>query len=415
MREHIQARLEHLGYQMGQAGAVGMMVSTPISRAAFNVCVLFMIVGWLLSGAYRNLHIELRSHPALLMCVAFFGLVLLSTIYSEAPPADRWSQVSAYSKLLYIPIMVGVMKDPVWIGRAWTGLWAGLALLMLLFLLDIWIDIPGTKSAASGTPGVFNNTIVQGLNFAVLSVLSTYLWARSRDRTSVRAWLWLALAMISAAAVIWGNPSRGAQLALLAGLTLSAFGYSPRRLRWLISIATALALVTMAISSQRSIARFEKAVHEAQAATIQKNTSVGMRLNAWQAGLSVWRTAPGLGQGAGAYRHLMHAEHAEQLGGCPSPICEQPHNQFILTLSEQGALGLLSLLALLLLGARSSRPEDRDLSTFSKSFVLLFAVHSCFDSGLQMNTQAFVFIAMMGLLISSANTSLIERAVRQAK
>jgi O-antigen ligase len=415
MREHVEDRLERIGYQLGQAGALGMMVSMPISRAAFNGCVLALIIGWVLSGAYRNLLTDLRAHPALLMCVAFFGLVLLSTSYSVAPFADRWSQVSAYSKLLYIPVMVGVMKDPAWIRRAWTGLWLGLSLVMLVFLVDIWIDIPGTKGSASGTPGVFNNTIVQGLNFAVLSILSTYLWAKIPDKKNVSAWRWMALALISAAATLWGNPSRGAQLALLAGLIVSAFFYAPRRLRWWVAVATTLALVTMAISSQRLTARFEKAAHEAHTAAVQKDTSVGMRLNAWQAGLSVWRTSPWLGQGAGAYRYLMHTEYSEQLGGCPSPICEQPHNQFILTLSEQGVLGLLALLALLLLCARSSRSEDDRLLTFSRAFVLLFAVHSCFDSGLQMNTQVFVFIVVTGLLISSAKGGHHEQTDRSCK
>ena len=401
MREHAGSRLEHFGRQLGQAGAVGMMASMPISRAVFNGCVLAMIAGWVLSGAYRHLLIDFRSHPALLMCVAYFAVVLLSAGYSVAPYADRWSQVSTYSKLLYVPIMVGVLKDPVWIQRGWTALWAGLATLLLLFLVDIWVDIPGTKSSVTGTPGVFNNTIVQGLNFAVLCILSCHFWAQSPNKGSVRARLWLALAFASAAATLWGNPSRGAQLALLAGLVVSAFCYAPRRLRWLASGTTAIALVVMAISSQQAMVHFEKAVQEAQTASVQKDTSVGMRLNAWQAGYSAWRASPWLGQGAGAYRHLMHSEYAEQLGGCPSPICEQPHNQFILVLSEQGALGLLALVALLLLSARSSRHENLPLSVFTRSFVLLFAVHSIFDSGLQMNTQVFVFIAVMGLLISS--------------
>jgi hypothetical protein len=63
------------------------------------------------------------------------------------------------------------------------------------------------------------------------------------------------------AAKLWGNPGRGAQPGLLEGLTVSAFCCAPRRQRWLVSMATALALVTMAISSQRYIVRFEKAVH----------------------------------------------------------------------------------------------------------------------------------------------------------
>jgi O-antigen ligase len=134
-----------------------------------------------------------------------------------------------------------------------------------------------------------------------------------------------------------------------------------------------------------------------------------MQLNTWQAGLSAWRALPCMGQGAGAYRHLTYTEYAEQMRGCTSPIYEHPHNQFILVLSEQVVLGLLALVALLLLCARSFRHENPLLSAFSRSFVLLFAVHSYFDSGLEINTQFFVFIVVMGLLISSAATGLLAR------
>jgi O-antigen ligase len=287
-------------------------------------------------------------------------------------------------------------------------LWLGLFALVVLFLLDIWVDIPGTRSSVSDTPGVFNNTIVQGLNFAVLSILSAYFWASAPDRKSIKASLWLLLAFVSTAITLAMNPSRGAQLALLAGLTVCVLFYAPRRLRWQVSMVTGLALVIMAASSDRFVNRFEKAVHEVQSG--QKDTSVGMRLNAWRAGLSVWKESPWLGQGAGAYRHLMYTEYAQQLGGCPSPVCEQPHNQFILTLSEQGALGLLLLLALLLRCAQSCKGEDQHLVTFARAFVLLFTVHSCFDSGLHMNTQVFVFIAVMGLLTSTAAAKRQRRA-----
>jgi hypothetical protein len=89
MKAHAESRLEQLGYQLAQAGAVGMIHGMPISRATFNGCVLAMIIERVLSGAYRNLLTDLRSQPALAMCLAYFGLVLVSTTYSAAPIADR--------------------------------------------------------------------------------------------------------------------------------------------------------------------------------------------------------------------------------------------------------------------------------------------------------------------------------------
>ena len=405
MNQTSPTRLAHYGSTVGQFAAVGMMLSMPLSRAIFNICVLLLISGWLAAGAYRRLLPDLRRHPALLMCATLFACVLLSVTYSVAPIAESWGQVATYSKLLYIPIMVGVLRDSMWIRRAWIGLFLGLTVLLILFAADIWVDIPGSHSMKTGSLGVFNNTIVQGLQLATLALLALYLWMIHPNKAAFIPWLLLTVTIGAIVVVLFVNPARGAQLALLVGLTVFAMLFTSGRLRLIAGIATGLLLLLTSLTSSNVTTRFELAVQQAKIADSEKNTSVALRLNAWRKGSEIWMASPWLGEGAGAYRHLMYNKYADDIGGCPSATCEQPHNQYVLTLVEQGSIGVINLLALMWCCARASRERTSKLRKFSTAFVLLFAVHSFFDSGLQMNTQIFVFIAVIGLILSTAASS----------
>jgi O-antigen ligase len=392
--------------ELGQFAALGMMASMPISRAAFNIFSLTMILSWIFSGDYRSFPLQISRHPALLLCVSFFVMVLVSTSYSPAPNLEKWSQVATYSKLLYIPIMVSVLKDRRWIDRAWIALICGLCLLLLLFIADFWVQIPGSHSAKTGSAGVFNNTIVQGLDFATLTILSLYFWSKGSNRRSMRSWLLIALATASATATVYFNPGRGAQLALMASLIVFTIVLAPSGMKLISVSAMALILAATALLSQNFTSRFVTAINEIDYTPATKNTSVGLRLAAWRTGISIWADSPWLGNGAGAYRYLIGKEHAEEIGGCPNPTCEQPHNQFILTAVEQGTIGLALLIAMLSACALSASKSPSQLRGFSIAFVVLFFIHSMFDSGLQMNTQVFVFIAVMGLIISTTNEKL---------
>ena len=399
-------RFQNFWSNAGQMAAIGMMASMPISRAVFNVCALVMITSWVMAGRYRSLNEDLFKQPALLMYIAFFLAVLVSVSYSMAPTAERWAQVSTYSKLLYIPIMVSLLRDKQWIRRGWVALTSGLFLLLALFIADFWIEIPGSLSARDGSIGVFNNTIVQGLQFAVLSILGIYFWSESQNRNSLKGWIFITLAFSAAIATIIFNPGRGAQLALLGGVVAFSFLSAPRQIRWIATATVILIFAAMALSSNNFTSRFETAVSEIKIASTEKNTSVGLRMHAWKTGISIWSESPFLGKGAGAYRHLMHTQYAEDIGGCPSATCEQPHNQFVFTLVEQGVFGLLILASLLIMSACAPTKKEKFLRAFSVAFITLFTIHSNFDSGLQMNNQVFVFIAVAGLIIATANSRL---------
>ena len=76
------------GLTLARWGVVGMAASMPISRAVFNLSASLMIIGWLLSGRWREKFNVIRSDRAAMACIALFALGALSLILG-GPAHDR--------------------------------------------------------------------------------------------------------------------------------------------------------------------------------------------------------------------------------------------------------------------------------------------------------------------------------------
>jgi O-antigen ligase len=242
---------------------------------------------------------------------------------------------------------------------------------------------------------VFNNYIVEGLSLSVLALTMVAATAVLRKQHRWAAGATLVLAGVALYTVMFLNPGRGAQLALAVGLLVLVFMLLPAKIRWEGLGAAVLLMGALALQSTVVTQRFELAVNELKTADTHNNTSVGLRINAWRAGLSLWSESPLFGHGAGSYQHLMHTQQSQVVGGCEgNPVCLQPHSQYVLLLAEQGIVGLLLFLALLGALVWPAIQSSHVSAKLSAAFACAFAVHSAFDSGLRMGTQMFVFMVL---------------------
>jgi O-antigen ligase len=382
--------------QIGFTSVCGMAVSMTFSRALFNLFALLVVVAWVLTGRFRHLLIETRQSPIAVVCMMLYALILMGVFYSPATPAQAWDQAATYFKLLLIPLMASFVDTPARTRTLWLSAMAGLLILLLAYVADLWVDIPGSLSAKTQTIGVFNNHIVEGFSMTVLALIMTTWSSLSMKQHKHAMALMLGLvAAVSLYCVLFLNPGRGAQLAMLTGMAVLAFLLIPGKFRWLGGAAVVLGILVIAAQSSMVTQRFEMALAEARSAETQKQTSVGLRINAWKAGLSLWQESPVMGRGTGSYQHLMFTEKSEMVGGCENnPVCLQPHSQYVLFLAEQGLVGLLLFVVLLGALVWPALKSPQIQTNLSAAFACAFAVHSAFDSGLRMGTQMFVFMVL---------------------
>ena len=113
-----------------------------------------------------------------------------------------------------------------------------------------------------------------------------------------------------------------------------------------------------------------------------------------------FQQSPWLGHGIGAYRPLAY-EHFAQSPICKLGVCEQPHNQFILTGVELGTLGLLALAVFLIAPLRVRAEPGSPAADLTLPFLAIFVVTACFDSSLKIQGQAFFTMTVLGLLLAS--------------
>lgn len=391
-------QLSTWGMSIGFVAVCGMAVTMTFSRALFNVFALLMVMAWVFTGRFRYLLDEARQSPVMGVCLLLFGWIVLGVLYSPATPDQAWDQAATYGKLLLIPLMASFVDTPQRTRALWLSAVAGLLTLQVAYVADLWVEIPGSLSAKTQiqTIGVFNNYIVEGFSMTVLALTMTSLSALclKQGQRSRAAMLGL-MAAVSVYCVLFLNPGRGAQLALVAGMVVLAFLLIPGKVRWLGGAVVTIGIVVLTTQSTMMTQRFEVALSEARSADTQKHTSVGLRINAWKAGLSMWQESPLLGRGTGSYQHLMFTEKSDMVGGCEgNPVCLQPHSQYVLLLAEQGLVGFLLFVGLLGALVWPALKSPHMQAKLSAAFASAFAVHAAFDSGLRMGTQMFVFMVL---------------------
>lgn len=391
-----------MGLTLARWGVIGMAASMPISRAVFNLSALTMIVGWLLSGDFRSKLMAIRSDRSAVAAIVLFLVGALSLAWVRPITTDHWSQLLAYSRLLYIPMIITLVTTAQWQRRAWTALLAGMLLTLTAYLLDIWFEVPGTGSYGTHTAGqgVFYHHIAQGMMFSFLGAYGLHR-ALQGDSLVYRRVFWLVVALSTLAGLITVGLSRTGQLSVLAAYLLVVLTHLPKRLRlWGLALIAALSVV-LVLGSARMQERFSLAVKETSSFEQDgEHTSVGARLKAWQFSVQLFEQSPWIGHGIGSYRPLAH-QHFAKSPICTLGVCEQPHNQFILTAVESGLLGLLALAAFLVAPLFNRAKPDSPAALLTLPFLAIFVITAFFDSSLQIQAQSFFTVITLGLLTVS--------------
>lgn len=397
--EQQQQSLQHLALWTARASVLGMALSLPVARAVFNICALLMIAGWLLSGRWQEKFTDISKSPTSLACVAFFVLSCLSLLWTESIGPDQWSALKGYSRLLYVPLIVSLITTAQWQRRAWTALSAGMLFLLAIFILDIWLEIPGTRTYGTHTAGqgVFHHHIAEGM---VLSFLGAYALHKSMSTSTRQKSFWLLVSAVTVTGLFWVGQSRTAQVSVVAAYFLVLLTHLPERYRIKSLLFAFIVFCLLIGTSSRVQERFAEGLEELS--SFEENgerTSVGARLKAWQFSADLISDAKWLGYGAGSYRQLAY----NHFGGsqiCGLGVCEQPHNQFIVTAIEMGMAGMISLGAIMAAALLFHWQKKSSMSVLSLPFMAIFVLTALMDSSLKIQAQSFFFITTLGILVA---------------
>lgn len=362
------------------------------------------VVAWTISGAFNELPKIVRDNRLALLLPGVFVLIAFGIVHGPAPFGERVRSLWKYDDFLLPLVLIPLFLDSHVRER---GLWAfglamGLTLVISLGLAAGWIP---TSSWLHGSPA--NATVFkQQITHNLLMAFAALLFAEAGRRARV-PWQRYGLAVLAIGAVIdvfmlvQGRTGQLVLCALIILWSIRSFG-----LRGLAVGATAVAiLVVLSYAAspvfQKRVEKTMKELEKAQVETVAPvGSSVGLRMEWYRRTAEVIAAHPVTGVGTGSFA-LAYAELAsEPMAVKPA----HPHNQYLLTTSELGAVGAVLLPGLFgILWWKFQSVDEHLCGMLGQGVVVVLAIGCIFNSSLIDHTEGLFWGWMVSAALAGAN------------
>jgi len=368
--------------------------SIPWSTTAVAAFMTIWLVV-LLPTINQRQFVESLKQPACWLPLAFFALVILGMLWSDASWPERLRGVSPAAKLLAIPLLLHHFQ------RSQRGHWVFVAFLVscTVLMLASWsvLYVPDWRMTHWGVAGVpIKNTIDQSQEFGlcIFALCPVALTLVGQRRLAMAA-LCAALILAFFVSLMFIAIARTALVYIPVLLTLFAFKYLDRRAALaLFGAAMAIALVVWSTSPYLRLRVSNVAIEYNEYKENHLVTSTGERLEWWSKSLDFIAEAPLFGNGTGSIKHLFERNGA-MLDGWRTSI-ENPHNQTLSVAIQWGVLGCIILYATwcshLLLFGGFGLPAWIGLIVVAQNFV-----SSIFNSHLFDFNEGWIYVVGVGV------------------
>lgn len=387
-----------------ETGAQWLLVAAflffPAAMALGNIALLLAGLFGILSGVWWRTRQQwkLAAYPWLVL--ALYGLILLGGLYSSAHWEDIRLNYTKYIKLFLSFVFFILLAQPIWRKRCLQAFGACMAFLLVSVYANIFVQLPWSKTQNLGwgmDHTVVGDYITQNIMMSFFVVLCLWL-CHHAARRAVRVAAGLA-ALLAVVAITQLSLGRTGYVLLLVGVVSWVFFTLQGMKRWLtLAVIVVAALGGYAVSDAAQ-QRVHLAVTEAVNSDSMEITSIGGRINFWKHTWELVQERPLAGWGTGSY-HDRWCEYVTAPGWCAFGGWH-PHNQYLLFWMENGLLGVLLFVGLLVTPVVMVWQDDR-WRPLVVSFVSMLAVNSLINVSLWSSRESHFFTMMLCLLSAQA-------------
>ena len=389
---------------MGRYAAIAMGASIPVSTALDNVLFALILAAWLGGGRLREKLAAIRDNPAALAALAFLGLLLLGMAWGPGSARDGWYYVNKHKDLLLVAALGAFVLSERDKRLALDAFLAAMALTLVIscaFWLGLVPVVDPQFGRDLGNPTVFKLHITHG----VLMALASFLAADRALRAALPGWriAYAVAAVLAAFNVFMVQGRTGYLVCAVLWLYLCAAHWRWRGLA-AATVAGVLGLTVAYVADAPLIGRSTFAVAELRAwsaGRLNPESSTGLRMNYYKTTAAIIRDHPVLGVGTGGFA----IAYREKIRGTNLPEANNPHNQYLLTAAQLGAVGLLALVAMFAVMWRQAGQLEPAARVAARGLVLTIAVGSLLNSFLIDHTEGMLFAWMAGVLLAAPRRS----------
>jgi O-antigen ligase len=391
----IQAYKNYLNNQLLPLLVALCAFSIPLKTGVFSVFVGLLIITWAISGNYRGKFQRIADNRVAVAAILLFLIFTIGLLYGDVAWQDRLPGYMKYHKLLYIPIVISVIRTDRHRRWAMNAFLIACLVVMLLSYMELFSVIPFHDDGQGFI--VTKNRITHNIlmAFAAFMMMHRAYAARASYR-----YVWICLALMATFNILVMVNGVTGQLILATLVILFLIQVrSIKPIKFILAglISIGLVVYFFGVHPNNRMASQFSSVND-------PSTSSGQRLDFYKHTFELVRQSPLYGNGAGSfkfeYQKLVHRE------GDVAPATNNPHNQYLLTASEIGLIGLAAFVYLLLTNIQKADELRYTQHCFTlQGLVLVMAFGSLFNSLLMDAGEGRFYTVMVAVIASAVGVS----------
>jgi len=386
----VRLNLVDIGMVSAPLFLVLMMFFLPISPTLLSICLGVGSLILISIPYYRRISFYTWGSWSGLLAIGLFVFILIASLWSPASVGQKFSVISKYFKLFYLPIVAVSFINPKM--RQWS-LNAYLFGMMFTCCYSIALSqglIPFNPDVYEAG-GVFHNHIITSFMMAFASYLSGLFllkykgWARAA---------YLMVFLLSSYQIIFINTGRTGYLiyfVLMSLLLLQKFSWK-QAMTGLVLFCGLMALCYKLSPVMNQ--QIDQLVNEVQMYTHnQEENSVGLRIQFHQYSRSLLNERPLLGIGTGAFKYRFSQDNPVPSWGAN---LNEPHSQYWMLLAEHGLVGF-SLFCFFLLSLVFLAFRLKEMRPILLGFTVVFSIICLTDTVFSYSVIGYLMIMIIAI------------------
>jgi O-antigen ligase len=326
---------------------VSLTVSLFFSAPAVNFFEVLLILSVISSKFLRNRLIQTLQSPLCISALIFYSLIIIAAIYSIAPPEEAWGMVSGWRKIILLPFAYAAVFSTDSKNLILKTFLATSAICLAWSFLSY--NFPSTFFHTTSPGMIIKNHATQGMFFGIAILICLYK-ASTLPTFHIKSISLYLTSLIFLANILMVTHGRSGYvimlICLISFLTFQTRKFSLKK-RSLLLIASILMLSGLLATAEKSRHRILEGIQEMTQPKSSGNPgSMGVRTYWWKHSIEMIKKNPVLGIGTGAFAAGLDNE-IKDLTGPAATRTNDPHNQFLKILAEQGVIGFLALWAVI--------------------------------------------------------------------
>ena len=358
----------------------------PLSTSAGSILAILLILAWLTSGRMKEKFSEIVHNPVAIAVLLYIILHILGLLWSDDL---NWGLriLKKQWKLLLFPLFLTLVKKEH--TKYYMAAFVSAIFLKACKAYLVWLGIitlpPTSIFTTLGTTHVMYNPM---LALACYIILQNLLFGTNTPLTRC---LQIAL-LLFLSCNMFVTVGRTGQVAFFVFLAVALFQYFYRlsKMKLMAGLILLPLLITATyLCSSTFRDRTNLAVTEIQHHESYKITSVGLRVwfvkNTLLLIKENWLTGTGTGDFPGEYAKI------NKIHSPTMPDTDNPHNQYLLVISQFGIGGFITLIAIFFSQLVQAFKKKDHLTPLRQAFPIFFLVIMLAESYLQVSSIGFLF------------------------